>query len=403
MKLFWYRSLTNEGASVTGSGEFADLGELVQTLTQQGQQPYRVWSLPSAVTALFFRPLAPHAVAEFCHMISYQVRAGADLRMALEEASRSASTTRLRMLCARLRRQVERGESLSRAMETTRAFPALVLNLVVVGQETGRLGDILATAATQFEQMRQLRQALHRAMIYPAIVLAVLLASCVFWMVVVIPKMAILFDSMRIQVPPATRFILESTTWLKANGWWLPAALAAFVMLIVAALRLPALKPVLHAMAWWMPVLRRLERARAYHGFFSHLGAMHAAGLTLNRTLTVLVANPVNQYFGGRISRIGLLAGRGQSLAEGLAASGAFERPAIGLVRLGEASGSLDEQSLRLGEHYALRMKQQIETGSRLFEPLLLLVLAGLLLLVGSTVLGPVYEFAARASAGITR
>lgn len=92
---------------------------------------------------------------------------------------------------------------------------------------------------------------------------------------------------------------------------------------------------------------------------------------------------------------------RGLALSDGLAQSGVFERFALSMVRLGETTGTLDQQSLRLGEHYAARLKQQIETGSRLFEPLVLLVLAGFLLLIAVTLLGPVYELAARASAGI--
>jgi type IV pilus assembly protein PilC len=147
--------------------------------------------------------------------------------------------------------------------------------------------------------------------------------------------------------------------------------------------------------------VRELERARVYHAFFSHLSAMHGAGLTLSRTLTVLMQQPLNQFFGGRIGRIGAQAARGQSLAEGLGSTRVFERFALSLVRLGENTGTLDEQSMRLSEHYAQKLKQQIETGTRLFEPVLLLVLAAVLLLVGSTMLGPVYDLASRASAGI--
>jgi type II secretory pathway component PulF len=131
------------------------------------------------------------------------------------------------------------------------------------------------------------------------------------------------------------------------------------------------------------------------------MGAMQQAGLTLSRTLTVLIQQPLNQFFGGRISGIGLNAARGQTLAEGLGSTRVFERFALSLVRLGERTGTLDEQSLRLSEHYAQKLKQQIETGTRLFEPVLLLVLAAVLLLVGSTMLGPVYDLAARASSGL--
>lgn len=401
MKVYWYQAMTPEGASVRGSGEHADLAELMDTLATQGLQAYRVWALPNWSTALFFRPLRPAAVTEFCYLMGQHLRAGADLRLALTEAASNASTARLRMLSGRLKRAVERGNTLAQALESTRAFPPMVMNLVVVGEETGRLGDILNNAAAQYEQMRQLRAAIQRSLIYPLIVLMVLLISTGFWLVVVIPKMSVLFESLNVELPAATLRVLAVTDWLKNHGGWLPLLLAALVLVLMALARQPSLRPVWHALHWWAPGLKGLERSRVYHAFFSNLGAMHAAGLTLSRTLTVLVEQPVNQHFGRRLRRIALGTGRGQSLSEGLARSGVFERFALSLVRLGETTGTLDQQGLRLSEHYASRLKQQIETGSRLFEPLILLILAGLLLLIGITLLGPVYDLAARASAGL--
>jgi type II secretory pathway component PulF len=400
MKLYWYQAMTAEGASVHGSGEHADLNELVAALSSQGLQPYRVWFLPTWLNALILRPLKPAAVTEFCLLISHQVRAGADLRLALAEGASSASTTRLRMLCARLKRAVERGDTLAQAIDNTHVFPPMLSQLVVVGQETGRLGEILATAAVQFEQMRQLRQAMLRAMVYPALVLTVLMASGLYWVLMVLPKMAALFESLRVQLPPSTVWVMRMADGLRANIAWLPTAFVVVVALLLLLLRLPSLKPVFHALYWWFPGVRQIERARVYYAFFSHLGAMHGAGLTLSRTLTVLLQQPVNQFFGGRISGLVVNAARGQSLAEGLAGTRTFERFALSLVRLGESTGTLDEQSLRLSEHYAQKLKQQIETGTRLFEPVLLLMLAGILLLVGSTMLGPVYDLASRASSG---
>ncbi len=400
MKLYGYQAMTAEGASVRGSSEHPDLNDLVLALSAQGLQPYRVWSLPTWLNVLVLRPLKPAAVTEFCHLMANHVRSGADVRLALSESATGASTTRLRMLCARLKWAVERGDTLSQAMDQTRVFPPMLSQLVVVGQETGRLGPILASAAAQFEQMRQLRNALMRALIYPAMVLTVLLASGLYWLLMVLPRMAALFESLRVQLPPTTVWVMKMAEALKAHAALLPLVLALVLLGVVLLFRWPAMKPVFHAVYWWLPGVRAMERARVYHAFFSHLGAMHGAGLTLSRTLTVLVQQPLNQHFGARIGHIGANAARGQTLAEGLGSTRVFERFALSLVRLGESTGTLDEQSLRLSEHYAQKLKQQIETGTRLFEPVLLLVLAAVLLLVGSTMLGPVYDLAARASSG---
>ncbi len=401
MRLYWYRAMTAEGALVRGSGEHADEVELMDALAAQGLQPFRVWSLPGWLNGVWARPLGAAAVSEFCHLIGQHVRAGADLRMALGEAAQGASTARLRMLCSRLKRSLERGDTLASAMETTRAFPVMVRHLVTVGEETGRLGDILGNAAAQYEQARVMRSAIARSTLYPAIVMVVLLLSCVFWMLFVIPKMMVLFESLRVELPPATLKVIAITEWLKHYGLWLPLIFAPVLVLVPLLWRHPVFAPAIHAVVWWAPGIKGLERSRVYHAFFSNLGTMQSAGLTLTRCLAVLLQQPVNQHFGRRLTRMGASTRRGLALSDGLAQSGVFERFALSMVRLGETTGTLDKQSLRLSEHYAVRLKQQIETGSRLFEPLMLLVLAAFLLLIGVTLLGPVYELAARASAGI--
>ena len=371
------------------------------TLGAQGLQPYKVWSLPVWLNTLVFRPLSPAGVVEFCLLISHHVRAGSDLRQALEQASASASNARLRMLCGRMKRVLEKGDSLSQALQQTRAFPHMLSQLVVVGQETGRLGQILAVSATQFEQMRQLRGAIRRSLIYPGMVMLVLLFSSAYWAMFVMPKMVTLFDSLRVEVPSSTRTVIHVTQWLTEHGAWLPLPILLLTALLLVLGRQAAIRPMLHALLWWLPGVRRLERARVYHAFFSHLGAMHGGGLTLNRTLRVLLEQPLNAHFGQRLGRLMHQATRGQSLESSLASSGMFERFALSLVRLGESTGTLDEQSLRLSEHYAQQLKQQVETSSRLFEPVILLVLGVLLLLIGSTMLGPVYDLASRASSGL--
>lgn len=403
MRLFWYRAMTADGASVSGSGEHADLADLMATLATQNLQPYRVWSLPGWLSALLFRPLGAAGIAEFCYLLSQHLHAGADLRLALGEATQSASRTRLRMLCARIQRAVERGDRLGDALESTRAFPLMLSHLVAVGEQTGRLGDILGVAAQQFEQVRQLRAAILRSLIYPAIVMAILLLSCVFWLVVVVPKMTALYGSLNMNLPASTVAVLDAAQWLREHGAWLAVGLVPVLLVLALLWRLAAPTEGAHALLWWMPGIRRLERLRVYHAFFAHMGAMHAAGLTLSRTLSVLVQQPINRYFGRRLSRVPSTAQQGQPLSVGLARCGVFERMAISLIRLGETTGTLDTQSQRLSEHYAARLKAQIDTGSRLFEPLVLIVLAGLLLLIGVTLLGPVYELAAKASSGILR
>lgn len=403
MAHFRYAAVTTSGELVRGDAEFAHVGELIESLSTRKLTLYRATVVPAWVLAVRSGKLGAQLTAEFSYFLAEYLRAGAELRLALQNMAESAPSGRLRNLSRSLLRRVERGDTLSAAMRHSRAFPTLVASLVRVGEETGRIDVALSAAARHYDQVVQMRSGMLRALMYPALALLTLTAAVAFWVGYVLPKLALLFLSMMPQLPASTRAVLDGADWLRA--YW-PAVLGVMALLLVVlplVLQRPFMRPIADWLKWYAPALGRLERARTANLFFSNLAVMYSAGMTLTRALEVLVSEPGNSHFGRKLVGLAARIVKGESLSQAMLAARSFEPIAIGMIRLGESTGSLAGQSQRLGEYYQQKHKAQTEFLVRLFEPIVLLVIGVLLILAVLTIVTPIYELAQQAAGGVRR
>ena len=398
---FRYSAVTASGDLVKGSAEFANLGELIESLRGRNLTLYRSQKVPRWLLPLSFGKLGARLTAEFCYFLSEYMKAGADLRLALRDMAQAAPHRRVRSFSTNLLTRIERGDALSVALRDSKACPTLVVNLSKVGEETGRIDMVLAAAAVHYEQLILMRSSLGRALLYPAMALAMLLGAVAFWIGYVIPKLATLFETLMPKLPASTRALLDGASWLRANWSWVTLLGALLAVLVLLVFQRQFMRPLTDRVKWYAPVFWRLERSRTYYLFFANLGVMYNAGMTLTRALDVLLSDPGNRLFGLRLAGLTQRIHKGSSLSQAMQLCGGFESIASGMVRLGESTGSLAAQSSRLGDYYRQNLKTQTEFMVRLFEPMVLLMIGLLLVLVVITIVSPVYDLAQQAAGGI--
>ena len=401
MARFYYKAITARGELVKGVAEHGTLADLVESLRTRQLTLYRVFAMPAWLQRASSSRLGARHCAEFCHFLAEYLHAGADLRVALQDMSTNAPGLPVRAAARVLLLHIERGNSFSAALRESRLFPSVLCSLSRVGEETGTLSVVLRAAAKQYEQTVKMRSTLLRALVYPIVALALLLAGAAFWIGYVLPKLALLFQTLMPTLPANTRAVLDASTWLRANWVWLGGVVAALAAVFPVLLTSRAMQPVTHWARWHMPLIWRLERARTFYLFFSSLGIMYSAGMTLTRALEVLRADAANGYFARRIDVLADHMRRGFSMSDSMRSTRRFEPIAIGMIRLGESTGSLGAQSEQLGDFYQVKLTSQVDVVIRLFEPLVLLVLGGFLLLLVSTVILPIYDLAEAASGSV--
>ena len=401
MLYFKYSAVTASGELVKGSAEVANLGELIESLRARNLTLYRSQKLPRWLLPLNSGKLGARLTAEFCYFLSEYMKAGADLRLALQDMVQAAPSGKVRNFSRNLLTRIERGDALSVALRDSKACPTLVINLSKVGEETGRIDMVLAAAAVHYEQLILMRSSLGRALLYPAMALAMLLAAVAFWIGYLIPKLASLFETLMPKLPASTRALLDGAGWLRMHWPWLTLLAVLLVIFVSLFFQRRFMRPLADWVKWFAPVFSRIERSRTYYLFFANLGVMYHAGMTLTRALDVLLSDPGNRLFGLHLAGLTERIRKGSSLSQAMQLGGGFESIATSMVRLGESTGSLAAQSARLGEYYRQKLKTQTEFMVRLFEPMVLLMIGLLLVLVVITMVSPIYDLAQQAAGSI--
>jgi type II secretory pathway component PulF len=141
-----------------------------------------------------------------------------------------------------------------------------------------------------------------------------------------------------------------------------------------------------------MPVFGGVSRKQTYAHFFRSMGVMYGAGLPIGSAFELAQGNSYNRQFLDAMAQVRQQVNSGHPLAASALRSKAFDPLAVHLMGLGERTGTLAEQFVRLSKHYAVQTKASIDVATKLAEPAILLVVGGLFMFLVGALLLPVYD-----------
>lgn len=319
--------------------------------------------------------------------------AGLTLSEALQSLLDQHEDESVKRILGGVRAEVAAGCPLHRALGAfPRAFPSLYVALVKAGEASGELPRVLAALATHLEQQAEVRRRTLAALLYPAMVSIVGLLIVFALMVYVVPQVTAVFAHSRQELPLLTRLL---TT---AGQFALPAGILALLVGLLAswalrrALNDEAQRKRIHAAILRLPVLGPLFRATEAARFSATLGILIGGGVpllaALNTGREVLRFQPMVDAVGNTLSAVA----EGGTLARSLAAEKAFPSLLTHLVAGGEKSGRLSDML----EHAAALMQAEVDerlaTLVALLEPLLILLMGGIVLVVVLAIMQPILE-----------
>ena len=276
----------------------------------------------------------------------------------------------------RLRDAVASGDSLSEAMKHDPAFPPVVVQMVRVGESTGRLGETLGQLAEFLDQSGRLKDRLLNSLAYPAFVLTAAACVSVFLLTVIVPTLLDgLLEAGR-PIPLPTRVLKFLSDSLLAYGWAVALFAAAAVGSAVAYLRTHHGRRAFQTALLRVPLIGELSRKQAVSRASVMTGHLMAAGMDFVPAVEITAESLDHLPL-----RDALLAGvrdirAGEGITPALRRTGMFSPVALQVFSVGQESGKLDEMLIRLGESYDKQVVSLSERLASLVEPALILVLS---------------------------
>lgn len=397
MAQFDYRGRNRSGDLVTGSVDASDSAAVAVQLQDRGIIPVAISPKQEKQSLELPTLFKPRVNLEELIMFSRQMyslnRAGVALNQAIRGMAASVTNPRLREVLIDVGNTLNTGVTLSNSLRRHRdVFDDLYINLVQVGENTGRLDLSFQQLAQYLALDKDTRRRVKTAIRYPSFVLVAISIAMVVLNLFVIPVFADLFAKFGADLPLATK-ILIGTSWFFVNYW--PALLIATIGLVWGLkyylntengerrwdyykLRLPLVGS----------ILERSMLARFGRCFAMMLGS----GVPLIQALNLTAKAVGNRYIGEKVEGMRESIQRGESLLRSASQTGMFTPLVLQMIQVGEETGQVDELLNEVALFYEEEVDYDLKNLSSYIEPILIACIAGIVMVLALGIFLPMWD-----------
>jgi len=388
MRHYRYKALTPGGQVLQGMLTGLDGKDVRQQLHQKG-----LWVLWCRRNFSCFQKRVPlqDLVLFFRHM-QYTLGAGLDVMAGLQSFVTSLPRGFFKKLLGQIEARIQGGESLFLALRTwPQVFSPLVLSLVRVGEETGRVVPMYQHLAEHLSWQSSFEKERKKLLRYPLLLVGFSLLVACFLFTTVVPELLSLQQVFAPQAPPS--LLLGVSLFFKEAGVWVLLGLAVFIggaSLLIQ--RVSSLGLLWHGFLLKVPGVRRLILSLELASFTETLSLLVQEGFPLPLVLHQGALGAKNLKLRQALEIASHKMQEGSSLSKVLKETGLFPGTLLLLLQAGEQGSALKETAGQAKAFYDQEKKLYLDTVNQLLPPLFIVVLGGFLVALILLVFYPLYE-----------
>ena len=387
MPLYRAEVYTASGEKKQINREAAGENDLLRWLASQ---KYTVVSVNEQKPREFLFPWRRHArkltLAEqhtFCTTLSSFMKSGLSMTEVLSLLQKQTSDKYVSSVYAGLREMVEEGRSLAASMTSLGVFRESLTGMVESGEKSASLPGILEKAADLIQNEISLRRRIQSSLTYPLLMLVVGIGVVVFLLSFVVPKLTELVVESGAELPFITKLLIFLSSVVRIG--FLPfviAVLAVFLWLRFTGRKIS------------LPFFRDIRDNMVFSLIFSQTGTLLKSGMPLVEALKL--TEPLDTV-NGRLTAVAEHIRQGYRFSQSLEKEGSFPEEIIAVIRVGESGGSLPDAAERLGRNCWEYAQNSMQKWAALAEPVIILVMGGLVGFVVIAVLLPIFDLSSAA------
>jgi type IV pilus assembly protein PilC len=406
---FKYKAQTKDGRSISGTYEASNRDALIAALARQGAKPILIEVDTSQKKGGFKfsgslgKPkVRLRELMIFTRQLSTMVSAGVPLTRALSTLQEQAETKYFKTVIADITKEVESGQSLGDSFgKFPDVFSEVYINMVKAGEAGGILDEILKRVATQTEKDASIRKKIKGAMTYPTVILSITLIAFFGIMIFIMPKIGKILTDLGgpdAKLPIYTRVLLGISHFTISSTMVPHVPNIIFIIIVVSIatmyirryIKTPSGKYKFHALMLRVPVVKVLIMKVAVSRFSRTFASLTSAGVTVLDALTVTGGAIGNKVFEAELLKAADDVRNGKPLSEPISQSKIFP-PIVGqMLAVGEETGQIDTILVKVAEFYDEEVDTAIESITSLIEPLMIIVLGGIVGVIAASVMGPI-------------
>ena len=397
LQTFTWTGTDKRGTTMKGEQLAKNANLLKAELRRQGITPKVVKPKGKPLFGAAGSTISPRDIAIFSRQIATMMKSGVPLVTSFEILSGGQKNPRMKDMLDDIKSNIESGSTLHESLARHKVqFDELYRNLVKAGESAGVLDTILDTIASYKENTEALKSKIKKALFYPAMVIAVGILVSAVLLIFVVPQFQATFKSFGADLPAFTLMIIAASDFMIAYWWAVFGAMAAAGFgFVEARRRSESFARLLDRLTLKIPVIGQIMHNSAIARFSRTLATTFRAGVQLVEAMDTVAGATGNIVYSDAVRRIRDDVSVGYQLNIAMRQVNVFPHMVIQMTAIGEEAGALDTMLFKVAEFYEQEVNNAVDTLSTMIEPMVMVVLGGL---VGSLVIGmylPIFKLAA--------
>ena len=397
MASFAYRAIDQEGLMQRGDVDALNVVDLELRLKRLGLELITFESIKKS-TILSAKRISRKELVTFCFHLDQLMRAGVPIIDSLTDLRDSAENPAFKQIVGSLLEDIEGGLTLSEAMANhPSAFDKVFVALISTGEQTGQLPAVLSKLTENLKWQDELASQVKKAMMYPIFAGTVIIGVVFALMIFLVPQLAITMKALTPNPPVQTMALIAVSAWMQ-KYWYLVIGVP-----IVSATTMFILAKTNEEVRFWidgmmlkMPIVGPLTNKIILARFSTYFALMYQSGIGVLDCIRISEKIVGNRVIEQGLQRVGREINEGTGITQAFQNVHLFPPLVIRMLKVGETSGGLDTALLNVSYFYNRDVKEMMGKLQEMIQPILTVVLGGILILILVTVFSPMYDVIAK-------
>jgi type IV pilus assembly protein PilC len=393
MASYSYRAIDEAGSILSGNADAINPVDLEMRLKRLGLDLVTFQSIKKS-TLMRTRRVTRKELITFCFHMDQLMRAGVPIIDALTDLRDTIENDGFKAIVASVLEDVEGGLKLSDAMaEHPQAFDQVFVALIRTGEQSGQLPEVLSKLTENLKWQDELTAQVKKAMMYPIFAGSVIFAVVFCLMIFLVPQLGATMKALTPN-PPASTMALIAVSLVMKKYWFLfiGIPIAVIIALVVVAKTSDDAKYRIDGLMLKLPIMGPLMTKIILARFSTYFALMYQSGLGVLDCIQISEKIVGNRVIEEGLQRVGREINDGTGITQAFQNARLFPPLVLRMLKVGESTGALDTSLLNVSYFYNRDVKEQMSKLQEMIQPILTVVLGGVLIGILVTVFNPMYD-----------
>jgi len=391
---FNYIAIDTDGKRKKGFISSDNLNAARRELIRSNLSPLEVQEIKNKpLFNLFKRGIGLKNLILFTRQFSALLSGGVPLDNALRAIGEQSTNQKVKELSFAISSKISEGISLKKSFqEFPDTFDSLYISLISAGEESGEIEKILESTGDYLEQKYKIKQDVLGALIYPAVLVFMALTIVGLLLVFVVPSIVDQFSSSNQDLPFLTQGLISFSNFLIGTTPWLIIMILTFFILIIRYLGKEIFIGYFHRFLLILPLVKTFIINSNLTRFTSALSILRLSNVPILNAITISCETVTNSELRKKLINNLEKVGEGESLSKSLASIKEIPPIVVQMVASGERSGNLEKMLVKTSSYLDQEFKQSTKLVMSLFEPLVVVVMGGIVATIVVAILLPMIQ-----------